>query len=67
MFKNNSSVVKADKNGQFGLTVDNAGKEAELKRLRAQMDQVIANLATVESKYVPPKRKHDNEEKHSKS
>ena len=67
MSNNNSSVIEADKNGQFDVTVDNDGKEAEIKRLRAQMDQVMANLATVKSKYAPPKRKRDNEEKYPKS
>ena len=67
MSNNNSSVVEADKNGQSDLTNVNDGGKGEIKRLRAQIDRVMADLATVDSKYAPPKRKRDNEDKHSKS
>ena len=62
MSSTNSSIVEPDKNGQFDLTVSDKGN-AKIKRLRAQMDQVMADLATAESNYAPIKRKRDPEDK----
>ena len=39
--------------------------ENELKRLRATMDQVMADLASVDTKCAPPKRKRNDQTKYS--